>query len=273
MIKRFRYFIATVVFVLAGVAAAAEDATNPKSIKNKIGMTFVAIPPGSFMMGSPANEPRRDVDERQHRVTLTRGFYLQTTEVTQRQWKAVMGENPAGFVQCGEDCPVDSLSWDMIQVFLEKMNKLEKGKTYRLPTEAEWEYAARAGATTPFAFGKCLSTEQANVNGKGDAPMPGCPAAGGFRMQPTKVATFPANAWGLYDMHGNVWEMTQDWYGPYPNKAVTDPKGAPSGEYRVVRGGSWRFDPPFARSANRFENIRDFAGVRLVLIPAEEKAK
>jgi formylglycine-generating enzyme required for sulfatase activity len=246
---------------------AATAPAHLRTLSNRLGMTFVAIPPGSFLMGSPANEPERSADERQHRVTLTRGFYLQTTEVTQGQWKRVMsGENPAGFRQCGDDCPVESLSWELIQAFLAKMNQLEKDKTYRLPTEAEWEYAARAGTTTPFANGKCLSTDHANINGQN--PMPDCPK-GRFHLGPVKVASFPPNAWGLYDMHGNVWEMTQDWYGPYADKAVTNPTGAASGEYHVVRGASWRMDAKFARSGNRFQDIRDFAGVRLVLVPRE----
>jgi formylglycine-generating enzyme required for sulfatase activity len=239
-------------------------AVPAKQLSNRLGMSFVLIPPGSFLMGSPQNEPERDPIERQHRVTLSRGFYLQTTEVTQGQWKAVMaGQNPAGFLQCGDACPVDALSWDLIQAFLAKINQLDKDKTYRLPTEAEWEYAARAGTTTPFFTGKCLSTRQANING--ETPMPGCPV-GPFSLGPVKVASYAPNAWGLHDMHGNVWEMTQDWFGPYPENDATDPTGPANGEYHVVRGASWRMDPKFARSANRFQSIRDFAGLRLVLV-------
>jgi len=261
--------VALVALMASGAQAdpppSATKAMAPaKRLSNRVGMTFASIPAGSFLMGSPDSEPERDPIERQHRVTLTRGFYLQTTEVTQGQWQAVMGENPAGFRQCGDACPVDALSWEQIQAFLGKMNQLEKDKTYRLPTEAEWEYAARAGTTTPFATGKCLSTVQANING--ETPMPGC-VSGEFSLGPRKVASFPPNAWGLHDMHGNVWEMTQDWFGPYPDKAITDPTGPASGTLRVVRGASWRMDAKFARSANRFQNIRDFAGVRLVLVP------
>src|ERR1044071_124918 len=200
----------------ASKSQAKRAASPVKQLSNRLGMNFVLIPAGSFLMGSPQGEPERDPGERQHRVTLSRSFYLQTTEVTQGQWKAVMaGQNPAGFSQCGDDCPVDALSWDLIQAFLTKINQLDKDRTYRLPTEAEWEYAARAGTTTPFAMGKCLSTQQANING--ETPMPGCPA-GPFSLGPVKVASYAPNAWGLYDMHGNVWEMTQDWFGPYPEK-------------------------------------------------------
>ena len=242
----------------------AKQPAPQKKLTNRLGMSFVFSAPGNFLMGSPQTEPERDPIERQHRVTLSRGFYLQTTEVTQGQWKAVMsGQNPAGFSQCGDDCPVDALSWELIQSFLARINKLDKDNTYRLPTEAEWEYAARAGTTTAFATGKCLTTQQANING--ETPMPGCPN-GPFSISPVKVASYAPNAWGLHDMHGNVWEMTQDWFAPYPDKDVTDPTGPASGEFRVVRGASWRMDPKFARSANRFQNIRDFAGVRLVMV-------
>ena len=124
-----------------------------KRLTNNMGMKFVYIPPGNFMMGSPSNEPKRDKDEKQHRVTLTQGFYMQTTEVTQGQWQRVMGSNPSFFKNCGDDCPVEQVSWEDCRKFIRKLNRMEGMRKYRLPTEAEWEYAARAGTDTPFAFG------------------------------------------------------------------------------------------------------------------------
>ncbi len=139
---------------------------------NTIGQTFIYIKPGTFIMGSPTNEKNRDNDEMQHKVTLTDGFHMQTTEVTQGQWKSVMGSNPSFFKSCGDDCPVESVSWTDTQKFIQKLNKIEGVNRYRLPTEAEWEYAARAGTTTPFNTENCLSTSNANYHG--EAPYPGC---------------------------------------------------------------------------------------------------
>jgi formylglycine-generating enzyme required for sulfatase activity len=218
------------------VPAKAAEAAPERVRTNSIGMRFVYIKPGTFMMGSTENEPEREGDETLHQVTLTRGYYLQTTEVTQGQWKRVMGDNPSEFKNCGDDCPVDSVSWTKAQAFIKKLNKMEGGARYRLPTEAEWEYACRAGSKEAFSFGPCLGTDQANYNG--DYPLDGC-SKGRYRKKTTKVASFPANAWGLYDMHGNVCEWCSDRYGDYPSDAVTDPLGASTGSSRVLRGGSW----------------------------------
>ena len=228
---------------------AAQPVTpTGKTFTNSLGMRFVLIPAGSFTMGSPASEPKRFDDERQHRVSISRAFYMQITEVTQGQWREVMGDNPSHFKNCGDDCPVENISWYDVQSFIRNLNKREGTKKYRLPTEAEWEYACRAGTNTPFFFGGCLSTDEANYDG--NYPMPGCPK-GRCRGKPISVDKFPPNAWGLYGMHGNVWEWCQDWYGPYPLDNVTDPTGSPSGKKRVLRGGSWRCDARCSRSANR----------------------
>ena len=216
---------------------------------NSLNMTFVLIQPGTFMMGSPSNEPQRDNDETQHQVTLTKGYYIQTTEVTQGQWQAIMGRNPSYFSNCGKDCPVENVSWDDVQDFIKQLNKKENTSRYRLPTEAEWEYAARAGSKGPFAFGDCLSTNEANYNG--NYPLTGC-SKGEYRKTPIAVGSLKANAWGLYDMHGNVWEWCQDRYGDYPNNAVSDPQGPTSGGPRVVRGGSWYYLAWDCRSAFRY---------------------
>jgi len=227
---------------------------------NSIGMEFVYIKPGSFMMGSPSNESGRDDDEVQHRVSITKSFYIQTTEVTQGQWKAVMGSNPSHFKNCGDDCPVENVSWNDVKEFIHKLNQREGSGTYRLPSEAEWEYAARAGTDTPFSFGRCLSTDQANYHG--NYPLSGC-AKGKYRNSTIRVASFSPNAWGLYDMHGNVYEWCQDWYAKYYSSSATDPTGPSSGSYRVIRGGGWLNYARVCRSANRVSCTPGYRGYDL----------
>ncbi|KPA15413.1 peptidase C14 caspase catalytic subunit p20 [Candidatus Magnetomorum sp. HK-1] len=207
-----------------------------QSFTNTLGMTFVRIPAGSFMMGSPTNEPERDSDEVLHKVTLTHDYYMQTTEVTQGQWQAIMGNNPSYFKNCGDRCPVEQVSWNDVQEFIKKINTKDRGRKYRLPTESEWENAARAGTQTPFAFGNCLSTNDANYNG--NYPLTGC-SKGQYREKTLPVGSLRKNAWGLYDMHGNVWEWCQDWYGAYSTGDAIDPTGPYAGSDRVFRGGSW----------------------------------
>ncbi len=226
-------------------------------------MSFVSIPAGTFIMGSSANESGRDSDEGpQHQVTISKGFELQATEVTQGQWVAVMGSNPSyhtspehcpgehvesGGVRMCPDNPVEGVSWDMAQEFIQKLNSRGDGYRYRLPTEAEWEYAARAGTTGPYA-------------GDVDA-MAWCEGNSGRKTHP--VAKKQANAWGLYDMHGNVLEWTADWSGDYSNEAVTDPTGPSTGSFRVYRGGSWCVMARGCRSATRFNDSPDFRYVHL----------
>jgi formylglycine-generating enzyme required for sulfatase activity len=248
---------------------AEEDAESKliitRGIVNTVGMKFVYIPPGTFTMGSPHDEPGRDKDERQHQVTLTSGFYMQTTEVTQGQWKTIMGYNPSNFKDCGDDCPVEQVSWNEAQEFVQKLNKFEGVDHYRLPTEAEWEYASRAKKASPFFFGRCLTSDQANFNG--NYPLKGCPK-GIYRKKPVRVGSFPPNDWGLYDMYGNVWEWCHDWYGEYPLRHVIDPKGPSWGIRRVLRGGRWSLGAKYCRSANRFKDLPgnwvNFLGFRLV---------
>jgi len=239
-----------------------------EGIENSIGMKFVRIPPGTFMIGSPPDEPGHTFNEIQHQVTLTKEFYMQTTEVTQGQWKKVMGSNPSQFNKCGDDCPVEKVSWNDVQDFIHRLNQQESSGIYRLPTEAEWEYAARAGTTAPFVFGRCLSTGQANFDG--NYPFPECPK-GEFRKKTVPVGSFSPNNWGLYDMHGNVWEWCQDWYKSYPSGSETDPTGPPKGSSRLHRGGSWFSGAGPCRSANRnfsSPEARNFdLGFRLVLNP------
>jgi formylglycine-generating enzyme required for sulfatase activity len=214
--------------------------------KKEVRMEFVRIPPGEFMMGSPENEPGRYSDEKQHKVVLTQGFYMQTTEVTQEQWKSVMGSNPSDFKDC-DQCPVENVSWNDAQEFIRKLNQKEGKEVYRLPTEAEWEYAARAGSRTAFANGDITELEcksDPNLEKMGWY-------CGNSENKPHAVGQKSPNAWGLYDMHGNVWEWCQDWYGDYPDGTVSDPVGPPTGSNRVGRGGSWDNDAQVCRSADR----------------------
>lgn len=228
--------------------------------RNSLKMTFVYIAGGTFSMGSPASESGRDADERLHKVILSRGYWLQDSEVTQGQWEAVMGSNPSRFASCGADCPVESISWGDIRIFLRKINSFGDEVTYRLPTEAEWEYAARAGSMSKYCFGVMNST--LNDYGWHDRN------AGG-RTHP--VMKKRPNAWGLYDMHGNVWEWCRDWYGPYPAEDVNDPTGPASGSSRVLRGGSWFSNADMCRSAVRHSLAQDnrnfYLGFRLAATP------
>ena len=230
----------------------------PKQFTNEYGMTFVLIKAGTFLMGSPADELERDSDERQHQVKLTKDYYIQTTEITQGQWQAVMGSNPSSFKKCGNNCPVESVSWLDLQEFIKNINNKKSSYIYRLPTEAEWEYAARAGTKTPFAFGNCLSTDDANYGGY---PYKNCPK-GKYRGQTIPVGTLKSNNWGLFDMHGNVYEWCQDWYGSYSTSTITieDPIGAVDGSYRLLRGGSWDDYARGCRSAVRNGGTPDSRG-------------
>lgn len=219
------------------------DLSEPLSLEkfsNSLEMYFALIPAGTFMMGSGTEEEADEDEQPQHQVTLSRPFYLQTTPVTQGQWHQVMGENPSFFRECGEDCPVEHVSWEEVQEFIEKLNRMEGTDQYRLPTEAEWEYACRAGSTGSFCFGD----DEAELEKYA------------WYEKNSETSTHPvgllkASPWGLHDVHGNVYEWCQDWYGQYPPGPVTDPEGPSSGEYRVLRGGSWNGDAEDLRSAYR----------------------
>lgn len=224
-------------------------------------MTFRLIPAGSFTMGSPdgiseypigsgdipSAELGREADETPHQVILTKPFYIQTTETTQGQWESVMGSNPSNFKSCGSNCPVENVSWEDIQTFLTTLNGMGEG-SYRLPTEAEWEYASRAGSTTAFANGNITVTD-CSYDENLDALGWYCYNANST-THPVEQKT--TNAWGLYDMQGNVYEWCLDWYGEYPSTPVTDPTGVTDGVERVTRGGSWHINAKYSRSAVRF---------------------
>lgn len=205
------------------------------------------IPPGQFQMGSPEDEPERSLNEQQHWVRLTRGFWAFDKAVTQQLWQMVMGENPSHF-QGHLQLPVENVSWEDTQEFLQKANGLVSPLNLRLPTEAEWEYACRAGTTTAFNTGQNISTDRANYDG--NYPMPDSPA-GEYREKTLPCGSFPPNDWGLFDMHGNVWEWCADWHGEYAEGPVTDPAGPADGANRVVRGGAWNYHARPLRSAFR----------------------
>ncbi|MDO4628670.1 MAG: SUMF1/EgtB/PvdO family nonheme iron enzyme [Planctomycetia bacterium] len=223
---------------------------------------FRYCPPGVFMMGD------KDL---QHQVTLTKGFWLLETQVTQEMWKSVMGNNPSWFkflfFTTRPKHPVENVSWDDCQDFCRKLTQ-KIGMKISLPTEAQWEYACRAGTTTPFNFGSTLNGDKANCNG--NYPY-GTSTEGTYHEKTVAVKSYAPNAWGLYDMHGNVWEWCQDWYGDYPTNSVTDPTGPDSGTYRVNRGGSWGNYGQHCQSATRDDDspsLRiDILGFRVVLMP------
>lgn len=214
-----------------------------------IEVPMVWCPPGSFLMGSPEFEMGHEKSETQHQVKLTKGFWLAETQVTQKFWMETMGENPSQFK--GENLPVELVSWENVQNFISILNKLVGSKVYRLPTEAEWEYSCKAGRNGPFNTGENLTTEQANFNGH--YPYAGFPK-GENRNTTTPIKTFPPNNWGLYDMHGNVWEWCQDWFGDYGGNQV-NPTGPVSGQQRVIRGGSWADGGIVCRSSVRFSHF------------------
>ncbi|MFH0871186.1 MAG: SUMF1/EgtB/PvdO family nonheme iron enzyme [bacterium] len=228
----------------AGTATttAAPSLPSGKTYRDRTtGMELVLIPAGRFTMGSPASESGRNSDEGpQHEVQITRPFYLGKYEVTQAQWRAIMGNNPSGFQGC-DDCPVEQVSWNDIQEFIRRLNEKAGRTGYRLPTEAEWEYACRAGSQTAYSFGDD----------------PGSLEWFAWYSKNSDSKTHPVgqkrpNAWGFHDMQGNVWEWCQDWHGNYASGLVSDPTGPGSGSDRVIRGGSWYLDPGYLRASSRY---------------------
>jgi formylglycine-generating enzyme required for sulfatase activity len=224
-----------------------------ENLGNGVTLDMVAILEGKFLMGSPESEETRiDVESPQHSVTIA-PFYMGKYAVTQAQYQSIMGNNPADFK--GDQRPVENVSWHDAIAFCQKLSE-KTGKFYRLPSEAEWEYACRAGITTPFYFGETITTELVNFNGNetyGSAPK------GMYRKQTTDVGSFPPNGFGLYDMHGNVWEWCADhWHDNYQGAPIDGTAwtvGGDSGR-RLLRGGSWSSIPRNCRSADRG---RDFS--------------
>jgi formylglycine-generating enzyme required for sulfatase activity len=205
-------------------------------------LELIWVAPGQFEMGSPPDSASNKAEKPQTHVTLTKGFWLGKTEVTQSQYQAVVGSNPSTFQSLGPDAPVERVSWIDAMAFCEKLTareraagRLPEGYRYTLPTEAQWEYACRAGTTGDYS--REPETTSWNRGNSGDSTH--------------LVATKQPNPWGFYDMTGNVLEWCFDWYGDYPGGSVTDPRGPERGYYRIARGGSWRADVQVGRSAAR----------------------
>jgi formylglycine-generating enzyme required for sulfatase activity len=281
--RRFLFVVAlsAVVALLALVEAAPVPKVRPwsKEITNSIGMKLVRIPAGKLTMGSPNEEKDRKDDEQQHGVEISQEFWLGIREVTQKQFKTVMGYNPSYFSRDGEGktglkydddskpaggkekvpadtiaFPVENVSWQEAMEFCNKLSALpaekESGRKCRLPTEAEWEYSCRGGAPASrvFHFGNSLSSKQANFDGS-----PFGRAEKDTSLERTcKVGNYEKNGFGLYDMHGNVWEWCLDWYQKdYEKDEKKDPKGPAKGASRVIRGGSWLSDGCLCRASQR----------------------
>ena len=228
-----------IIFVLVASPAFGQQ---PKEITNSIGMKLVLIPAGTFTMGSPVEEVGRIYDETQHEVTISMSYYFGAYEVTQDQYEKVMGDHQSKFK--GAKNPVETVSWDDAVAFCKKLSELseekEAGREYRLPMEAEWEYACRAGSKTRYRFG-----DSPNLRGEyawfGE----------NSERKTHPVGEKKANRWGLYDMHGNVYEWCQDWVAPYPSGAAADHQGPSGRSGRVIRGGCWYGGATFCRAAIR----------------------
>ncbi len=260
----------------------AQDKTNPAisgekdSVKRKcttklqstytipsINYHMVYIPPGTFMMGSPLSEKGRYDDEEQHKVTLTKGCYIGVTEITQGQWKQIMGDNPSRFEALRENHPVDLVSWNDCQDFIMKLSRKEKSLRYRLPTEAEWEYACRAGSGSAFTNGAISQVKCGNDPNLDKVGW----YCGNTKDETQPVSQKEPNAWGLYDMHGNAWEWCRDWYEEHASNNI-NPKGPAAGTSKVFRGGGWGLPARSCRSAFRDNYAPDhkckLLGFRLV---------
>ena len=266
---------------LAELAGPGEPPRQLEEFTNSVGMKFVRIPAGSFRMGSESSLAQPD-ERPMHDVQLTQGFWMGKHEVKQFEWELIMDSNPSRFKGCGRGCPVQNVSWDAAQAFIRQLNAREAGEgySYRLPTEAEWEYAARGGTKTDTPAGDIavLGAMHAPVldrigwyGGNSGADYSGARGCAEWqerqynarRCGPHPVGMKEANAYGLHDMLGNVWEWVRDYYGAYPNGSVKDPKGPRTGATRVYRGGSWGSNASEVRSGNRESGSQDFRHVHL----------
>ncbi|MBI1913462.1 MAG: SUMF1/EgtB/PvdO family nonheme iron enzyme [Planctomycetes bacterium] len=274
------------VSLVAPVLVPAATPPLAKEFTNSLRMKFVLIPAGTFLMGSPEDEQDRGEDEDpQHEVEITRPFYMGVYQVTQDEYHRLMGQNPSWFARSGSGAdkvkklntrqhPVESVSWDDAVAFCRKLSEQpeekKNGRVYRLPTEAEWEYACRGGAnsSTPFAFGNSISSTQANFDGN----YPYKATKGPYLERTTPVGSYQPNAFGLFDMHGNVWEWCADWFDEnyYNQSPRQDPQGPQNGTLRVLRGGSWYFAGHSCRSACRGGDApvsrNDYVGFRVVCV-------
>jgi formylglycine-generating enzyme required for sulfatase activity len=249
--KRITLFLVTIAILTIASSFVTDAAAQDRRFTSPtIGAEFVLIPGGTFMMG----------DAVLHQVVISKPYYMKVTEVTQGQWRKVMGSNPSMFNTCGDDCPVENISWVDVQEFIRRLNQKEGANKYRLPTEAEWEFACRAGSAAKGAPG--IKEDEFGDYAWYDA---------NSDRKTHPVVRKKSNAWGLYDMHGNVLEWCQDWHDDYPKGKVIDPKGASSGQHKVLRGGAWLGSPttlqctfrsqdyPVVRSNDiGFRLVRDF---------------
>jgi len=230
--------------------ANASHALLPGNFTNSLGMNMIWCPPGDFLMGSPKDEEGYQENQNQVQVRISQGFWLASTPVTQGQWQKLMGNNPSNNIG-SKDLPVESVSWNDAVEFCDKQNlqeSLPSGYRYALPTEAQWEYACRAGTNTPFHFGSKLNGTEANCSTF--LPYGTEIRATHLSERTSIVGSYPPNAWNLHDMHGNVWEWCADWYGDYL-PGGKDPVGPRTGAYRMVRGGAWDFFAVQCRAAYR----------------------
>ena len=271
---------------LGGVRANAQDVERQAGETLQLDLAGVPTPfhwapAGKFIMGSPETEADRYSDEVQHEVTFTRGFWIAETETTQELWTAITGENPSRHTGSNQ-LPVEQVSWDDCCAFIETLNReyakdLPNGYKFALPTEAQWEYACRAGTTTPYNFGESLNGDKANCDG--ESPY-GTDVKGKRLDHSAPVRSYPPNAWGLYDMHGNVWEWTADRFGYdyyQSDDAKIDPLGSTSGGNRIFRGGSWLYDARSCRSAYRERNLPTYRGYnhgfRLAIVDSSQETR
>ena len=289
---------AALLFVLPSLPCFAQQeekppaAEAPPALVNSIGMRLVEVQAGEFLMGSK-NEFGRWAHEHQHKVRITSPYHIGAFEVTQGEYTKLMGKNPSYFSPAGggkesvkgidtSSLPVDSVSWNEALEFCRKLSNLpaekKAGRVYSLPTEAQWEYACRAGSTTPFHCGEQLDSKQANFDGntpylkRADVIKGVDPAtiAGPYLKRTTPVGSYAANAWGLHDMHGNVWEWCSDWFSPvyYRSSPEADPEGPEKGTKKVSRGGGWYYFGAGCRSASRYQRDpgrkRNTEGFRVV---------
>ncbi len=220
------------------------------------GMVFVRLEPGTFTMGTPENEAGREPQEQQHLVRLPDPFWLGIFEVTQHEWQAVMGTSPSHFPDASGRRPVENVTWVEVHAFLDRLTARAPGNRFRLPTEAEWEYACRAGTTNAYGTGPTFGPAQGNIATSIARSMAG-------DGQTMAVGAFPPNAWGLHDMQGNVWEWTEDPHCPYPDGPIVDPAPACDSPLKVIRGGSWYFEADSARCGLRYTHHPDDRGFSL----------
>lgn len=266
-------YIFMIIFLFFAGCKKEQRAPLPAWREPALDMEFVLIPKGKFYVGDSKGQPD-NINNTLHLVTLTNDFWLSRTEVTREQWEKVMGaeethpEKPNPFNKDDPKYPVVSKSYFEVLQFLKKLEKLSPGNRFRLPTEAEWEYACRAGTKTNFSTGAAISDKDANFNSESASAYS---PAGKFIGHPAPVGSYPPNPWGLYDMHGNTWEWTSDWYAPFTCDSTVNPTGPDTGQQKVMRGGSWYFYADNARSNNRGTHYPDLWGFSIGFRIVREK--